>query len=95
MGSDRNAERDRTQDRHAMKVLALELSSSLGSVAFREGGGTLSYWRDQFPWGWLLILFGLGVYIFAAQKILAKISGASASIFFFLVMFWLVYTYYV
>ena len=37
MGSPGSAQRDRTPDQRAMKILALELSSSLGSIGFRDG----------------------------------------------------------
>lgn len=64
------------------------------STFFRESGGSLNFWRDQFPWGWLMILVVLTVYLFISKKLLAKIPGMCASILFFMMMFGLVNTYY-
>lgn len=61
---------------------------------FREGGGALNYWRDQFPWGWLMLGAALLVYFLISKKFLARFPGATASILFFLIMFGLVNTYY-
>lgn len=64
------------------------------STFFREGGGALSYWRDQFPWGWVMLGTGLAIYMFIATKLLRRFSGAAATVLFFLIMFGLVNTYY-
>ncbi len=64
------------------------------SSFFREGGGALGYWRNQFPWGWLLLLFILLIYCFICRKLVSKASGFTASLLFFLMMFGLVNAYY-
>lgn len=61
---------------------------------FREGSGASSYWKNQFPWGWILIAGFLAVYLFASKKILAKVKGATTATLFIIIMFWFVNTYY-
>jgi hypothetical protein len=64
------------------------------STFFREGGGSLGYWRDAFPWGWIVAGGIFAVFFFISKKLLAKFSGVSASVLYFILMFGLVYTYY-
>lgn len=64
------------------------------STFFREGSGALAYWRDQFPWGWLMLAVAFVIYFLISKKLLARFTGATASILFFLIMFGLVNTYY-
>lgn len=64
------------------------------STFFQEGSGALNYWRDQFPWGWLMLTALLVIYILVSKKLLARFRGATASVLFFLIMFGLVNTYY-
>lgn len=64
------------------------------SSFFAEGGGAISYWRDAFPWGWLMIGGVLGGYIVATRFLLNKFAGVSGSLLFAIITFWLVNTYY-
>ncbi len=64
------------------------------SSFFKEGGGALSYWRDLFPWGWLLVIGIFLIYFFIAKKLIARFAGGAATLLFFIIIFGLVNTYY-
>ena len=64
------------------------------STFFREGSGPLGFWRNQFPWGWLILIAGFSIFLLLAKKILSRFTGVTASMLFFLVTFGLVHTYY-
>ena len=64
------------------------------STFFREGGGALSYWRNQFPWGWIVICTIFILYILITRKFLARFSGLAGAGLFLGVMFYFVNTYY-
>ena len=61
---------------------------------FHEGGGAWGFWKNQFPWGWLLGGAILAIYFFLSKKLLGKIFGVSGSLLFLGMMFGLVNTYY-
>ncbi len=97
------------QEKGAWKMLGVRMAVfgllSFGFIAFwfnplfissffREGSGTTAYWQSHFPWGWIVPLGGLSVYIFLAKKLLRRFIGTTASILFFLIMYSLVDTYY-
>ncbi|RJR15329.1 hypothetical protein C4579_02585 [Candidatus Microgenomates bacterium] len=64
------------------------------STFFSEGGGALGFWRNQFPWGWIIVaVLGIGFFMLS-RKFLRKIPGATSVVLFFLMMFALVNTYY-
>lgn len=64
------------------------------STFFKEGASATSFWRSQFPWGWIFGIGGISFYIYVAKKILKPVYGVSGSLLFFALMFWFVNTYY-
>ena len=61
---------------------------------FKEGGGALTNWLALFPWGLIpLLAAGLGIFL-VVKKITGQFAGLALSIFWFLMLFGLVFTYY-
>lgn len=61
---------------------------------FKESGGSMSFWKSQFPWGWIIGIGIIGGYLFLSKKLLKNFSGMAGSLLFFAIMFWFVNTYY-
>ena len=61
---------------------------------FAEGGGAFSNWAAMFPWGILvLVVAAVGIFMLV-KKFFGKLAGLPFSVFWFLMMFGIVYTYY-
>lgn len=85
---------------NGVKVLAISLglisfwyNLSFISSFFKEGGGTTNLLLSLFPWGWVLILFGIIVLYFIFAKFIRDFSLA-LSLFLFLIFFAVVGVYY-
>jgi len=64
------------------------------STFFREGGQAFNNWLALFPWQLLLIgLFAFGFFLIL-KKLLGNFNGLVLAIFWFLMLFGIVYTYY-
>lgn len=77
----------------ALGLISFWYNLSFISNFFSEGGGTTKVLFSIFPWGWLLILAGLGAIYFLFNK-LVRDFGIAVSFFWFAVVFGVVATYY-
>lgn len=62
---------------------------------FREGSGALTNWLALFPWGLIPLLAVFVGIVLLVNKFGGKFGGMSLAVFWFLMLFSLVFTYYV
>ncbi len=75
-------------------LLAFWYNLPFVSTFFSESGGALGNWLAIFPWGFVVLSFGITAVFLVTRKLFGKFSGVPLSIFWFLMLFFVVYVYY-
>ncbi|OGM27026.1 hypothetical protein A2627_02555 [Candidatus Woesebacteria bacterium RIFCSPHIGHO2_01_FULL_39_28] len=77
----------------ALGLISLWYNFSFIKNFFGEGQGTASILIALFPWGWVAILLGAGIFHIVFKKVIRDF-GIASSLLWFLILFCVVLTYY-